>query len=41
MNNLQTKSPTQELAVKLNESVLAVLGAENVQGFEKSYQLAN
>ena len=41
MSNLQTKSPTQELAVKLNESVLAVLGAENVQGFEKSYQIAN
>ena len=30
MSNLQTKSPTQELAVKLNESVLSVLGAENV-----------
>ena len=29
------------IAVKLNESVLAVLGAENVQGFEKSYQIAN
>ena len=41
MSNLQTKSPTQELAVKLNESVLSVLGAENVQGFEKSYQIAN
>ena len=41
MNTQVTKSPTQELAVKLNESVLAVLGAENVQGFEKSYQIAN
>ena len=41
MSNLQTKSQTQELAVKLNESVLAVLGVENVQGFEKSYQIAN
>lgn len=41
MSSQVTKSPTQELAVKLNESVLAVLGAENVQGFEKSYQIAN
>ena len=41
MNKQVAKSPTQELAVKLNESVLAVLGAENVQGFEKSYQIAN
>ena len=39
MSNELTKH--QELAVKLNESVLAVLGAENVQGFEKSYQIAN
>ena len=41
MNTQVAKSPTQELAVKLNESVLSVLGAENVQGFEKSYQIAN
>lgn len=30
-----------EIAVRLNESVLSVLGAENVIGFEKSFQIAN
>ena len=38
MSSQVTKSPTQELAVKLNESVLAVLGAENVQGITQINQ---
>ncbi|MDR6548556.1 hypothetical protein J2810_004646 [Chryseobacterium rhizosphaerae] len=38
----QTKTDQLQLiSAKLNESVLSVLGAENVIGFEKSYQIAN
>lgn len=34
------KSKTEVISAKLNESVLSVLGADNVIGFEKSYQIA-
>lgn len=41
MSTQVSKAQKHELSVKLNESVLSVLGADNVQGFEKAYQIAN
>lgn len=39
-NELET-TKQQEIAIRLNESVLSVLGAENVKGFERAFNMAN
>lgn len=41
MSNELKTTKQQEIAIRLNESVLSVLGAENVKGFERAFNMAN
>lgn len=41
MSNEVANAKQHEIAVKLNQSVLSVIGEDNMAGFEKSFQIAN